>query len=107
MTDEERQHQDLSDIRSIAEKSFAFIRMVLAPLIGLGITSLVGGCWQVHDMGRDFKNMQTQQTELNAKLESMNEKVLRMFYAGGWDKRDAGGWDKRDAVARPLKDAPQ
>ena len=99
MNDEERQHQDLSDIRSIAEKSFAFIRMVLAPLIGLGITSLVGGCWQVHDMGRDFKNMQTQQTELNAKLESMNEKVLRMFYAGGWDKRDA--------VARPLKDAPQ
>ena len=99
MSDEERQHQDLSDIRSIAEKSFAFIRMVLAPLIGLGITSLVGGCWQVHDMGRDFKNMQTQQTELNAKLESMNEKVLRMFYAGGWDKRDA--------VARPLKDAPQ
>ena len=99
MTDEERQHQDLSDIRSIAEKSFAFIRMVLAPLIGLGIASLVGGCWQVHDMGRDFKNMQTQQSELNAKLESMNEKVLRMFYGGGWDKREAAG--------RPLKDAPQ
>lgn len=99
MTDEERQHQDLSDIRSIAEKSFAFIRMVLAPLIALGIASLVGGCWQVHDMGRDFKGMQTQQTELNAKLESMNEKVLRMFYAGGWDKRDATG--------RTTKDAPQ
>ena len=63
--------------------------MVLAPLIGLGIASLVGGCWQVHDMGRDFKSMQTQQSELNAKLESMNEKVLRMFYAGGWDKREA------------------
>ena len=99
MTDEERQHQDLSDIRSIAEKSFAFIRMVLAPLIGLGIASLVGGCWQVHDMGRDFKNMQTQQTELNAKLESMNEKVLRMFYAGGWDKRET--------PSRTTKDAPQ
>ena len=98
MTDEERQHQDLSDIRSIAEKSFAFIRMVLAPLIGLGITSLVGGCWQVHDMGRDFKNMQTQQTELNAKLESMNEKVLRMFYAGGWDKRELPSRTTKDAV---------
>jgi hypothetical protein len=99
MTDEERQQQDLSDIRSIAEKSFAFIRMVLAPLIGLGIASLVGGCWQVHDMGRDFKNMQTQQSELNAKLESMNEKVLRMFYAGGWDKRET--------PSRTTKDAPQ
>ena len=99
MNDEERQHQDLSDIRSIAEKSFAFIRMVLAPLIGLGIASLVGGCWQVHDMGRDFKNMQTQQSELNAKLESMNEKVLRMFYAGGWDKRET--------PSRTTKDAPQ
>lgn len=99
MTDEERQHQDLSDIRSIAEKSFAFIRMVLAPLISLGIASLVGGCWQVHDMGRDFKNMQTQQSELNAKLESMNEKVLRMFYAGGWDKRET--------PSRTTKDAPQ
>ena len=99
MSDEERQHQDLSDIRSIAEKSFAFIRMVLAPLIGLGIASLVGGCWQVHDMGRDFKNMQTQQSELNAKLESMNEKVLRMFYAGGWDKRET--------PSRTTKDAPQ
>jgi hypothetical protein len=50
-------------------------------------------------MGRDFKSMQTQQSELNAKLESMNEKVLRMYYAGGWDKRDATG--------RTTKDAPQ
>jgi hypothetical protein len=99
MSDEERQHQDLSDIRAIAEKSFGFIRMVLAPLIALGIASLVGGCWQVHDMGRDFKNMQAQQSELNAKLESMNEKVLRMFYGGGWDRREAAG--------RPLKDATQ
>jgi len=98
MSDEERQHQDLSDIRAIAEKSFGFIRMVLAPLIALGIASLVGGCWQVHDMGRDFKNMQTQQTELNAKLESMNEKVLRMFYAGGWDKREMPGRAGKDAV---------
>jgi len=99
MSDDERQHQDLSDIRAIAEKSFGFIRMVLAPLITIGIASLVGGCWQVHDMGRDFKNMQAQQSELNAKLESMNEKVLRMFYGGGWDKREAAG--------RPLKDAAQ
>ena len=99
MSDEERQHQDLSDIRAIAEKSFGFIRMVLAPLIALGIASLVGGCWQVHDMGRDFKSMQAQQTELNTKLESMNEKVLRMFYAGGWDKREATG--------RPIKDTVQ
>jgi len=98
MSDEERQHQDLSDIRAIAEKSFGFIRMVLAPLITIGIASLVGGCWQVHDMGRDFKNMQTQQTELNAKLESMNEKVLRMFYAGGWDKREVPGRAGKDAV---------
>ena len=98
MSDEERQHQDLSDIRAIAEKSFGFIRMVLAPLITIGIASLVGGCWQVHDMGRDFKSMQTQQTELNAKLESMNEKVLRMFYAGGWDKREMPGRAGRDAV---------
>ena len=98
MSDEERQHQDLSDIRAIAEKSFGFIRMVLAPLIALGIASLVGGCWQVHDMGRDFKSMQTQQTELNAKLESMNEKVLRMFYAGGWDKREVPGRAGKDAV---------
>lgn len=99
MSDEQKHNQELGDIRILVEKCFAFIRMVLAPLISLGIASLVGGCWQVHDMGRDFKNMQTQQSELNAKLESMNEKVLRMFYAGGWDKRDA--------VARPLKDAPQ
>ena len=99
MTDEQKQNQELGDIRILVEKSFAFIRMVLAPLIALGIASLVGGCWQVHDMGRDFKNMQTQQSELNAKLESMNEKVLRMFYAGGWDKRDATG--------RTTKDAPQ
>jgi len=99
MSDEERQHQDLSDIRAIAEKSFGFIRMVLAPLITIGIASLVGGCWQVHDMGRDFKAMQTQQSELNTKLESMNEKVLRMFYAGGWDKREMPG--------RAGKDAPQ
>ena len=99
MSDEERQHQDLSDIRAIAEKAFGFIRMVLAPLIALGIASLVGGCWQVHDMGRDFKAMQTQQSELNTKLESMNEKVLRMFYAGGWDKREMPG--------RAGKDAPQ
>ena len=98
MSDEERQHQDLSDIRAIAEKSFGFIRMVLAPLIALGIASLVGGCWQVHDMGRDFKAMQTQQTELNTKLESMNEKVLRMFYAGGWDKREMPGRAGKDAV---------
>ena len=98
MSDEERQHQDLSDIRAIAEKSFGFIRMVLAPLIALGIASLVGGCWQVHDMGRDFKAMQTQQSELNTKLESMNEKVLRMFYAGGWDKREATGRAGKDAV---------
>jgi hypothetical protein len=99
MSDEERQHQDLSDIRAIAEKSFGFIRMVLAPLITIGIASLVGGCWQVHDMGRDFKSMQAQQSELNVKLESMNEKVLRMYYAGGWDKREAPG--------RAGKDAPQ
>jgi len=99
MSSEEKQHQELNDIRNIAEKCFAFIRMVLAPLISLGIISLVGGCWQVHDMGRDFKNMQTQQTELNAKLESMNEKVLRMFYGGGWDRREAAG--------RPLKEAAQ
>jgi len=99
MSSEENQHQELNDIRNIAEKCFAFIRMVLAPLISLGIISLVGGCWQVHDMGRDFKNMQTQQTELNAKLESMNEKVLRMFYGGGWDRREAAG--------RPLKEAAQ
>ena len=99
MNDEQRHNQELGDIRILVEKSFAFIRMVLAPLIALGIASLVGGCWQVHDMGRDFKSMQTQQTELNAKLESMNEKVLRMFYAGGWDKRDATG--------RTTKDAPQ
>jgi hypothetical protein len=98
MSDEERQHQDLSDIRAIAEKSFGFIRMVLAPLIALGIASLVGGCWQVHDMGRDFKSMQAQQTELNTKLESMNEKVLRMFYAGGWDKREVPGRAGKDAV---------
>jgi len=98
MSDEERQHQDLSDIRAIAEKSFGFIRMVLAPLITIGIASLVGGCWQVHDMGRDFKSMQTQQSELNAKLESMNEKVLRMFYAGGWDKREMPGRAGKDAV---------
>jgi len=98
MSDDERQHQDLSDIRAIAEKSFGFIRMVLAPLIALGIASLVGGCWQVHDMGRDFKAMQTQQSELNTKLESMNEKVLRMFYAGGWDKREVPGRAGRDAV---------
>jgi hypothetical protein len=99
MSDEERQHQDLSDIRAIAEKSFGFIRMVLAPLITIGIASLVGGCWQVHDMGRDFKAMQTQQSELNVKLESMNEKVLRMYYAGGWDKREVPG--------KAGKDAPQ
>jgi hypothetical protein len=99
MSDEERQHQDLSDIRAIAEKSFGFIRMVLAPLITIGIASLVGGCWQVHDMGRDFKSMQAQQSELNVKLESMNEKVLRMYYAGGWDKREVPG--------RAGKDAPQ
>jgi len=98
MSDEERQHQDLSDIRAIAEKSFGFIRMVLAPLITIGIASLVGGCWQVHDMGRDFKAMQTQQSELNTKLESMNEKVLRMFYAGGWDKREMPGRAGKDAV---------
>jgi len=98
MSSEENQHQELNDIRNIAEKCFAFIRMVLAPLISLGIISLVGGCWQVHDMGRDFKNMQTQQTELNAKLESMNEKVLRMFYAGGWDKREVPGRAGKDAV---------
>jgi len=99
MSNEPNQNQELNDIRIIAERCFAFIRMVLAPLIALGIASLVGGCWQVHDMGRDFKNMQTQQTELNAKLESMNEKVLRMFYAGGWDKRESAG--------RPLKDLAQ
>jgi len=99
MSNEPNQNQELNDIRIIAERCFAFIRMVLAPLIALGITSLVGGCWQVHDMGRDFKAMQTQQSELNAKLESMNEKVLRMFYAGGWDKREMPG--------RAGKDAPQ
>ena len=98
MTDEQRHNQELGDIRILVEKSFAFIRMVLAPLIALGIASLVGGCWQVHDMGRDFKSMQTQQTELNAKLESMNEKVLRMFYAGGWDKRDGTGRTTKDTV---------
>ena len=98
MTDEQRHNQELGDIRILVEKCFAFIRMVLAPLISLGIASLVGGCWQVHDMGRDFKNMQTQQSELNAKLESMNEKVLRMFYAGGWDKRDATGRTTKDTV---------
>ena len=89
MTDEQKQNQELGDIRILVERCFAFIRMVLAPLIALGIASLVGGCWQVHDMGRDFRSMQAQQSELNAKLESMNEKVLRMFYAGGWDKREA------------------
>jgi hypothetical protein len=99
MTDEQKQNQELGDIRILVEKCFAFIRMVVAPLISIGIMSLVGGCWQVHDMGRDFKNMQTQQSELNAKLESMNEKVLRMFYGGGWDKREAAG--------RPLKDSAQ
>jgi len=99
MSNEENQHQELNDIRNIAEKCFSFIRMVLAPLISLGIISLVGGCWQVHDMSRDFKNMQAQQSELNAKLESMNEKVLRMFYGGGWDRREAAG--------RPLKEAAQ
>jgi hypothetical protein len=99
MSDEQQQqHQDLTEIRAIAEKSFGFIRMVLAPLIALGIASLVGGCWQVHDMGRDFKAMQTQQTELNTKLESMNEKVLRMFYAGGWDKREMPGKAGKDTV---------
>jgi hypothetical protein len=99
MSDEQQQqHQDLTEIRAIAEKSFGFIRMVLAPLITIGIASLVGGCWQVHDMGRDFKAMQTQQTELNTKLESMNEKVLRMFYAGGWDKREVPGRAGKDAV---------
>ena len=96
--EQQQQHQDLSDIRAIAEKSFGFIRMVLAPLIALGIASLVGGCWQVHDMGRDFKSMQAQQSELNVKLESMNEKVLRMFYAGGWDKREMTGKAGKDAV---------
>ena len=96
--EQQQQHQDLSDIRAIAEKSFGFIRMVLAPLITIGIASLVGGCWQVHDMGRDFKSMQAQQTELNTKLESMNEKVLRMFYAGGWDKREVPGRAGKDVV---------
>jgi hypothetical protein len=96
--DQQQQHQDLTEIRAIAEKSFGFIRMVLAPLIALGIASLVGGCWQVHDMGRDFKSMQAQQSELNVKLESMNEKVLRMFYAGGWDKREMPGKAGKDAV---------
>ena len=96
--EQQQQHQDLSEIRAIADKSFGFIRMVLAPLIALGIASLVGGCWQVHDMGRDFKAMQTQQSELNTKLESMNEKVLRMFYAGGWDKREVPGRAGKDAV---------
>ena len=97
--EQQQQHQDLTEIRAIAEKSFGFIRMVLAPLITIGIASLVGGCWQVHDMGRDFKAMQTQQFETNIKLESMNEKVLRMFYAGGWDKREMTG--------KAGKDAPQ
>jgi len=96
--EQQQQHQDLTEIRAIAEKSFGFIRMVLAPLITIGIASLVGGCWQVHDMGRDFKAMQTQQTELNTKLESMNEKVLRMFYAGGWDKREMTGKAGKDTV---------
>ena len=90
--DEQQQQRDLGDIRAIAEKVFTFIKLVLAPLIALGIASLVGGCWQVHDMGRDFKSMQMQQTALNEKLEAMNEKVLRMFYAGGWDQK--GGSDK-------------
>lgn len=99
MSNEENRNQELSDIRAIAEKCFAFIRMVVAPLISIGIMSLVGGCWQVHDMGRDFRNMQAQQSELNAKLESMNEKVLRMFYGGGWDRREAAG--------RSLKEATQ
>jgi hypothetical protein len=101
MNDDEKQqqqqrHQDLTDIRAIAEKSFAFIKLVLAPLISLGIASLIGGCWQVHDMGRDFRAMQAAQVELNTKLEAMNEKVLRMFYAGGWDKTDKER-DKREA----------
>jgi len=98
MSNEPNQNQELNDIRIIAERCFAFIRMVLAPLIALGIASLVGGCWQVHDMGRDFKNMQAQQTELNAKLESMNEKVLRMFYAGGWDKREVPNRTNKDTT---------
>ena len=89
MSEDEQQQHDLGDIRAIAEKVFTFIKLVLAPLIALGIASLVGGCWQVHDMGRDFKSMQMQQTALNEKLEAMNEKVLRMFYAGGWDKRES------------------
>lgn len=98
MSNEQNQNQELNDIRVLIEKCFAFIRMVLAPLITIGIASLVGGCWQVHDMGRDFKSMQTQQTELNAKLESMNEKVLRMFYAGGWDKREVPSRANKDTT---------
>jgi hypothetical protein len=96
--EQQQQHQDLTEIRAIAEKSFGFIRMVLAPLIALGIASLVGGCWQVHDMGRDFKAMQAQQSELNVKLESMNEKVLRMYYAGGWDKREVPSRTNKDTT---------
>ena len=84
----ERRHQDLADIRAIAEKLFGFLKIVLAPLLVIGITALVGGCFQVRDMSRDFRQMQAVQTDLNSKLEAMNEKVLRMFYAGGWDKPD-------------------
>jgi len=49
----EQRQQDLADIRIIAEKLFGFLRIVLAPLLVIGITALVGGCFQVRDMSRD------------------------------------------------------
>ena len=91
----QQQHKDLIEIRSIAEKLFGFLRIVLAPLLVIGITALVGGCFQVRDMSRDFRQMQAVQIDLNSKLEAMNEKVLRMFYAGGWDKPDRNGKEKQ------------
>jgi len=87
MSEDQQRHQDLTDIRSIAERSFGFLRIVLAPLLVIGITALIGGCFQVRDMSRDFKQMQSVQGDLNTKLESMNEKVLLMFYAGGWNQK--------------------
>lgn len=87
MSDSEQRHEDLTALHIVAKRSLDFLTKVLAPLIGLGIAAVISGCWQVHDMGRDFRGMQNSLTETNAKMEAMNEKVLRMFYAGGWDKR--------------------
>lgn len=100
MSEDQQRHQDLTDIRAIAERSFGFIQKVVAPLIVIGITALIGGCFQVRDMSRDFKQMQAVQGDLNTKLELMNEKVLRMFYSGGWDKTDRAERVERDRVAK-------